>query len=351
MSSETTTYREAIAKVHYELMSEDKRVVVIGQGVSDFKSLFGTTEKIKKAYPSRVIDTPIAEDSTAGICIGLALNGCIPINTHIRADFSLLAFNQIINLAAKYKYMFGGLFEVPVVFRLIVGRSWGQGAQHSQSLQSLFAHIPGLTVVMPSTPESIISTYRDAVKNRRNPTIVFEHRLMYDLIFNKGQASELGVFGSTKVREGDCTTVIAVSIMVLEAQRAWDYLSNYGIYFDIIDMHSVSHPDRNLILDSVKKTGSVIVADTSWCPYGISGEVVRMICEVDPILLRRPVITLGMKLAPCPTSKALEDEFYPGVYDIIKSVLANLDFNKRKMVPLPQKESMTDFYKSFKGPF
>uniref|UniRef100_UPI0040483FA8 alpha-ketoacid dehydrogenase subunit beta n=1 Tax=Cyanobium sp. TaxID=2164130 RepID=UPI0040483FA8 len=350
-SFKTISYREAIARVLYELMEEDERVIVIGQGVTDFKALFGTTQEIKEAFPQRVIDTPIAEDSTAGICVGLALNGCIPINTHIRADFALLAFNQIINLAAKYRYMFGGLFEVPLIFRLIVGRSWGQGAQHSQSLQSLLAHIPGLTVVMPSSPASIISTYRYAVRHHPNPTIILEHRLMYDLRFDSGVESNLGIFGSSLVREGSTTTVVAVSIMVLEAIRAWEYLKDFGVSFDIIDLHSVSHPDKALVLESVMKTGRVVIADTSWCAFGIAGEVTRMVCENDPSVLIMPCISLGMKDAPCPTSKALEDDYYPGVYEIVEAVLSGLVDSRRMEIPMPERQPMTDYYKSFKGPF
>lgn len=121
------TYRQALAIAMQEAMELSDRTMIIGQGVTDFKGLFGTTLGLSEKYPDRVIETPIAEDSIAGICIGASLNGLYPINTHIRADFGLLIFNQMINLAAKYRYMFGGLFEVPMLFRLIVGRSWGQG--------------------------------------------------------------------------------------------------------------------------------------------------------------------------------------------------------------------------------
>ena len=137
----TNTYREALEVAMNKAMDENENTLIIGQGVADFKGLFGTTSGLAIKYPNRVIETPLAEDSIAGICIGASLNGMYPINTHIRADFGLLVFNQLINLAAKYKYMFGGLFEVPMMMRMIIGRSWGQGAQHSQSLQSLMAHI------------------------------------------------------------------------------------------------------------------------------------------------------------------------------------------------------------------
>ena len=129
----------------------------LGQGVDDHKGIFGSTIGLADDFGAdRVFDTPLAEEGMTGIAIGAALNGLYPIQTHIRADFALLAMNQIVNLAAKYRYMFGGRFEVPMMIRMIVGRSWGQGAQHSQSLQSLFAHVPGLVVIMPSTAESIL---------------------------------------------------------------------------------------------------------------------------------------------------------------------------------------------------
>ncbi len=146
------TYKDALANSIIDAFNQNSNTIILGQGVTDFKGIFGTVTELSEKYPDRVIETPLSEDAIAGICIGAALNGLYPINTHIRADFALLIFNQLINLAAKYKYMFGGLFAVPLMFRLIIGRSWGQGAQHSQSLQSLIAHIPGLVVLMPSTP-------------------------------------------------------------------------------------------------------------------------------------------------------------------------------------------------------
>ena len=174
-------YVEGISIAMNQALSEQDNTIIIGQGVTDFKAIFGTLEGLKSEHPDRIIETPISEESVLGFCVGAALNGAYPINTHIRADFSLLAFNQIINLAAKYKYMFGGLFSVPMLIRMVIGRSWGQGAQHSQSLQSLFSHIPGLHVIMPSHPKDIIELYRHARQNINGPTISLEHRLMYDL--------------------------------------------------------------------------------------------------------------------------------------------------------------------------
>lgn len=348
----SNTYRNAIAQAMEKAMDEFENVLIIGQGVTDFKGLFGTTSGLFEKYPDRVIETPLAEDSIAGICLGASLNGMYPINTHIRADFSFLIFNQLINLAAKYRYMFGGLFEVPSMFRLIIGRSWGQGAQHSQSIQSLLAHIPGLVVIMPSSPQSILASYDYAIRNYKGPVVMLEHRLMYELEFEEQELHlENPIFGSILVREGSDITIVATSVMVLESKRAAEYLSAHGISVEIIDLHSISHPDEKLILKSVRKTGKLLIADTSWLPYGVSAEINRIINESDPSILKAPVIGLGMQPAPCPTAKSLEDLYYPDVHDLVNSLL-KLHFNNRKVqIPPPTKQSMTDFYKHFKGPF
>jgi pyruvate dehydrogenase E1 component beta subunit len=333
-------------------MDESKNTLILGQGVADFKGLFGTTSGLAIKYPNRVIETPLAEDSIAGICIGASLNGMYPINTHIRADFGLLVFNQLINLAAKYKYMFGGLFEVPMMMRMIIGRSWGQGAQHSQSLQSLMAHIPGLVVVMPASPQSILESYDFAVNHHRGPVVMLEHRLMYEIEFEDKKTNLSNpLMGSILEREGKDVTIVATSVMVLEAKRAAEYLSANGISVEIIDLHSISHPDKKMIIESVKKTGKLLVADTSWAQFGVSAEINRIINEQDPAILKAPTISLGMAPAPCPTAKALEDIYYPDVHDIVVEIL-KLHGNSTKLkTTIPQKQSMTDFYKHFKGPF
>ena len=341
-------YREAILHAHQNIMMNE-RAIILGQGITDFKSMWGTLDGLKELYPDRMIETPIAEDSIAGVCVGLSLNGMYPINTHIRADFGLLIFNQLINLIAKYRYMFGGSFELPMLIRLVIGRSWGQGAQHSQSLQSLLSHIPGLTVIMPSNASSLIASYEFAFKHYKNPVISFEHRLLYELDFDMSEhISKDAPLGSYIARYGSHVTVIATSIMVLECVRAADYLRDFGVELEIIDLHNTSSPDNNLIIESLKKTGYLIVADTSWLRYGVSAEVSRTICEFNPALLKKRQLNLGMADASCPTAKALEDIYYPGVSDIIQAVLELLDI---KSIPIPKKQSMTDFYKHFKGPF
>jgi pyruvate dehydrogenase E1 component beta subunit len=335
-------------------MESTDKTIMFGQGIIDHKGIFGTTTGMAEKYGhDRVIEVPLAEEGVTGICIGAALNGIYPINVHIRADFVLLAMNQIINLAAKYKYMFGGLFEVPMLIRLVIGRSWGQGAQHSQSLQSLFAHIPGLTVIMPASSGAIVDSYAHAVHKHKGPVISLEHRLMYDLTFEADHEPEvLGAtpFSQRLVRAGTDATIVSTSIMSLEARRAADWLAARGISCEVIDLHCVSHIDADIIVDSVRKTGRLLVADTSWLPYGVAAEVCRLVCERDPGALKAPVVTMGMAPAPCPTAKALEDIYYPNLTTLTDAI-ARLVRGKNHGVELPHERSMADVYKRFKGPF
>lgn len=352
-SSAILTYREALYRSMHNALAHYDHTVIVGQGSDDFKGIFGSTIGLAEKFGAhRVLDTPLAEEGVTGIMIGAALNGLYPINTHIRADFALLAMNQIINLAAKYKYMFGGRFEVPLLIRMVIGRSWGQGAQHSQSLQSLFAHIPGLLVVMPSNAHSILDTYGGIIGRFRGPVISFEHRLLYDLQFQSDSAPAGSVLSARKLRSGSDITIVATSIMVLEAMRAAAYLqTEHGIDCEVIDLHCVSHIDRETVLSSVAKTGKLLVADTSWQAYGVAAEVCRLVCETDPGMLRAPAVTMGMQPAPCPTAKSLEDLYYPSQQTLVDAIARLVTGHADHGVRLPDETSMADVYKRFKGPF
>ena len=354
--TDVLSYRNSLFYSMKAGLKDNSNAIIIGQGVDDHKGIFGTTQDLHQVFGAdRVFDTPLMEEGVAGITLGASLNGLYPIQTHIRADFMLLSANQIINLIAKYRYMFGGRFQVPMLIRTVVGRSWGQGAQHSQSLQSLFAHIPGLTVIAPSEPQSILETYPYLINNYPGPVISFEHRLMYDLSFDmdwdKVDEAKMPLT-SRKVREGKDVTIVATSIMVLEAQRAAQHLKELaGIDCEIIDLHCISHPDEQMIIDSVKKTGRLVVGDTSWVPYGVGAEICRIVCQSAPEALRAPVVTLGMAQAPCPTAKALEDIYYPNLHDLVDEVARLVTGCDDHGVPLPDEKSMADVYKRFKGPF
>ncbi len=352
--AQTTTYREALFRCMRGALADHPETFILGQGVDDHKGTFGSTVGLAEEFGAgRVMDSPLAEESMTGIGIGAALNGLYPIQTHIRADFALLAMNQIVNMAAKYKYMFGGRFEVPMLIRMVIGRSWGQGAQHSQSLQSLFAHVPGLTVIMPATSDSILETYPWIIENHRGPVISLEHRLLYDIAFRGDDARpENSPLSSRLLRRGKDVTIVATSIMVLEAKRAAEHLAETaGIEAEVIDLHCVSHPDRQMILDSVARTGRLIVADTSWQAYGVAAEISRIVCEHDPSILRAPIATLGMAPAPCPTAKTLEDLYYPTLRSLADTAARMVVGEEDHGVTLPEEASMADVYKRFKGPF
>ena len=346
------SYRAALLQSMDEALARHPDVIIMGQGVDDHKGTFGSTTDLAKKYGgSRVFDIPLSEEGTTGIAIGAALNGVYPIQTHIRTDFSLLAMSQIVNMAAKYKYMYGGHFAVPMLIRLIIGRSWGQGAQHSQSLQSLFAHIPGLQVIMPSNADSVLSSYAYAIDQYKGPVLSFEHRMLYDIEFNRHDEPVANPFQSRIARAGKDITIVATSIMVVEALRVADYLKRtLDIECEIIDLHSVSHFDKPLILNSVKKTGKLIVADTSWQAYGVAAEISRTICESDPGILSAPVISLGMQPSPCPTTQSLESLFYPGVH-LFSRKIVELVKGKKQQMPDGMESDLTEGYKKFKGPF
>jgi acetoin:2,6-dichlorophenolindophenol oxidoreductase subunit beta len=361
-TTEVITYRDALSLSMRDALRRHPEAIVIGQGVTDHKGTFGTLLGLAETFGAdRVLEMPIAEDATTGLAIGAALNGLYPIQIHIRVDFALLAMNQLVNLAAKYRYMFGGRFEVPMLVRAVIGRSWGQGAQHSQSLQSLFAHIPGLTVVMPSSADSVLETYAHAIANHKGPVISLEHRLLYDVRFNRSAPDSVGrgprsgpviapALTSRRVRNGSDVTIVATSIMVVEALRAARYLSaRAGIECDVIDLHAPSHPDWDLIVDSVAKTGRLVVADTGWPAYGVCAEVCRIIAERNPAALKAPVVSIALPMVPCPTAKALEDLFYPTLADVVDRVASLVTGRADHGVPPPQDEPLLGA--GFKGPF
>lgn len=351
---ETISYRDALYESMHSALSKSPNTVIFGQGVDDFKGTFGTTLGLAEKFGhDRVQDTPLCEEGMTGICIGAALNGIKPIHIHIRADFVFLALNQILNMAAKYKYMFGGHYEVPIFIRAVIGRSWGQGAQHSQSPQSLFSHFPGLKVIMPSSSQSIIESYEYLINDFSGPVISLEHRLMYDINFEvdrKSLRKGKDVLSSYRIREGKDVTIVASSIMVLEALRAAKHLDTQGIDCEVIDLHCTTDIDAELIMSSLQKTGKLLIADTSWLPYGVSAEVCRLVMERDPSVLKRAVKSVGMKPTPCPTAKVLEDMFYPNLSTLTQDIIQLVDPGNQD-ISIPDERSMADIYKKYKGPF
>jgi pyruvate/2-oxoglutarate/acetoin dehydrogenase E1 component len=350
----TLTYRDALRETMRDALARHPHVIILGQGVDDHKAIFGTTLGLADEFGrERVMDTPIAEEGMTGVAIGAALGGLYPIHTHIRVDFAMLAMNQIVNLMAKYRYMFGGRLTVPMLIRLVIGRGWGQGAQHSQSLQSMLAHVPGLRVVMPAHADVIVAGYPWLVARHDGPVISIEHRLLYDVEFRVGaETAPASPFFSRVARPGKHVTVVATSIMVLDALRAAEHLaSTAGIQVEVVDLNCVSHPDAALVTESVVKTGKLLVLDTSWQAYGVCAEVCRLVCERRPDALSAPAVTMGMAPAPCPTGKTLEDRFYPNLRRLVAALARLATGHDDHGIPLPDDASQTDVYRRFRGPF
>ncbi|MEE9542415.1 MAG: alpha-ketoacid dehydrogenase subunit beta [Thermodesulfobacteriota bacterium] len=315
------TYSEALLEAQIQLLSNDERVIVMGEGVDDAGGVFGTTKGLQEDFgEARVFDTPLAENGLTGIAIGAALAGLRPIFVHMRVDFMPLTLDQILNHASKWHYMFGGAVNVPLVIRSIIGRGWGSAAQHSQSLQSLFANIPGLKVVMPTTPHDAKGMLM-AASDDGNPVIFIEHRWLYG---HMGHVPEepykVEIDKGIVRREGTDVTIVALSHMVFEAIQAARALAEEGIEAEIVDLRTIRPLDMEIILTSIKKTGRLVVADTGWKTGGIGAEIIAGIIERDPGLLKKPVKRVNPPDVPTPASHVLEEAFYPGKDDIIEAV-------------------------------
>ncbi len=313
---------EAIREAIDLCMDEDPSVYIFGLGVPDPKGIFGTTLGLQEKFGcDRVMDIPCAENAMTGVAIGSTLVGLKPIITHQRVDFALLSMDQIVNQAAKWHYMFSGQRCVPLIMRMIIGRGWGQGPQHAQSLESLFAHIPGLKVVAPTTPYDAKGLLIASIKDN-NPVIFFEHRWLHNIIGDVPKGSYTVPIGKGKiVLEGSDVTIVTFSYMVLESMRAAEFLKKFGIYCEIIDLRTLRPLDIDIFLKSVQKTGRLVVVDNDWKTGGIGAEIVSTVVEKNMQYLKEPPWRIGFPECPSPTSPALSKLYYPKAKDIVKVIM------------------------------
>lgn len=302
-------YTDAIREATEQEMVRDPSVIIFGIGVDDMRGLLGTTKGLVEKFGSeRVFDTPLSEDGLSGVAVGVALAGLRPIHTHVRMDFLTLAMNQIINVAAKARYMSGGKVSVPLVIRTLIGDGWG--AQHSQGLHSFFMHIPGLKVVAPSSAYDAKGCLIQSIRDD-NPVIFVEHFKLYS---QKGHVPEEPYtipFGKAKIlKAGEDITLVGFSYMVSECLRAAEYLADASISVEVIDPVSLLPLDIDTIVDSVKKTKRLLVADSAWTACGASAEIIAGVAERlgnTPLRFAR----VGFAPVPSPTTTALETLFYP----------------------------------------
>mgnify|MGYP006081380249 CR=1 FL=1 len=349
------TTAESIREALVLSMKKNKNVILIGLGVDDPKGIFGTTKGIGKIFKNkeRVFDFPTAENAMTGIAIGASLLGIKPIIVHQRVEFSLLSLEQIINQAAKWFFMNGGQRSVPLVIRLIIGRGWGQGPQHSQSLESIFAHIPGLKVVCLSTPHNAKGLLLSSIEDP-NPVIIFEHRWLHDITGHVPKKYYKIELGKAKViRKGNDLSLISSSYMVIECLRSAKILKDSSVSTEVIDIQSLKPLDINTIVKSVKKTKNAIIIDNGIMSYGISSEIITKIYErltykeKSIIKIKR----IGLPDSPIPSTRSLAKYCYPNYLNIVQEAETIL---KRKITILSKHKDKIPSdqpNKNFMGPF
>lgn len=321
----TLTYRDALREAIREEMLRDERVFIMGEDIAGYGGTYAVTKGLFEEFgEKRVRDTPLAEEVITGTAIGAALGGLRPILEIMTINFSLLASDMIINNAAKFRYMFGGQTEMPLVIRMPGGGGAQRAAQHSQMFESLYAHVPGIKVVMPATPYDVKGMLKAAVRDP-NPVLFIEHELLYNV---KGEVPDEGVeytvpLGLADIkREGSDVTIITFSRMFHVVMQAAEDLSKEGIDAEVIDLRSIRPIDIDLIVDSVKKTNRVVIAEEGWKYYGTGQGLAALIYEHAFDYMDAPIQHVNGADVPMPYSKVLERAALPRKSDVIDAVKA-----------------------------
>ena len=349
-TSRNLSYVDALQEAVEQEMDRDPGVFVIGLNVDDHTAIQGTTRGLIDRFgPGRVIDTPLSEDAITGICIGAAMAGMRPIHVHIRMDFLMLCMNQLINMGAKAHYMYGGQVSVPMVSRSIIGKSWGQGAQHSQGLHAMFMHVPGLKVVAPTNAYDAKGCMIAAIRDN-NPVIFVEHRLLYSTDAPVPEKPYTVDFGRSRVvAEGSDITLVGVSYMLVECLAASELLAEVGVSAEVIDPVSLLPLDTDTMAGSAARTGRLLVVDNAWTTAGASAEIGAAVCEKlgggEPLRVGR----MGYAPTTCPTTPELEKYFYPNAATIATRAHAMARPDEPEWIP--DAEPTLPHEAAFRGPF
>ncbi len=318
-----TTYREALREAMREEMQRDERVIIIGEDIDAYGGTYAVTKGLAEEFGrDRVRDTPLAEGVIAGAAVGAAMSGLRPVAEIMTINFSLLASDQIINTAAKVRYMFGGQTNVPVVFRMPAGGGAQRGAQHSQMLETMYAHVPGLKVVMPATPYDAKGMLKSAIRDE-DPVLLIEHELLYGV---RGEVPDIGEEYTVPLnrgdikREGTDVTLVTFSRAVHLCLQAAEELAHEGISAEVVDLRCIRPIDLDLVLDSVKKTNRAVVVEEGWKYYGAGQGIAAMIYEYGFDDLDAPIGHVTGVDAPAPYAKNLEKAAFPTHTDIVAAV-------------------------------
>jgi pyruvate dehydrogenase E1 component beta subunit len=311
LKSNRLTYSDSINKTLEYLLSTDQSVILIGQGVKSPWYVGSTCNGlVDKFGEERVIDTPVSENGITGAAVGASIAGLRPIVVHPRMDFMLYALDPVINQAANWSFMSGGKSNTPVVIWGIVNRGGEQAAQHSQALYSLFAHIPGLKVIAPSTPYDVKGLLISAVRDP-NPVIFIDDRWLYNFCGEvPGEEYSIPIGKGIVRKKGNDVSLISFSHTMHVAAKAVDEIEKEGISVELIDLRSIKPYDKDLLLETIKKTGRAAIVDGSWKTGSFSAEISAFLSEYAFEHLKSPIIRICLPDSPAPASRVLEKEYY-----------------------------------------
>ena len=323
---------EAMNEAFMQMMELDQDVILMGQGVKSPWYVGDTAKGLLERFgPERVIDTPVSENAVTGAAVGAALVGMRPIVMHPRMDFMLYAIDPIINEAANWSYMLGGNASVPLVVWGIVNRGGEQAAQHSQAFQAMFAHVPGLKVVMPSTAYDAKGLMISAILDN-NPVIFVDDRWLHNMESDVPEEVYTVPIGKGIVRkDGKDVTLAATSYMAVESLKAANELQKQGIDVEVIDLRTIKPMDKDILLESVKKTGRLVIADGTWKSFGVAAEIMAVVCENGAGLLKSSPVRVTLPDIPAPASAPLEEIYYPKASNIIWAI-QKVFFDKKPLM-------------------
>lgn len=320
MSERILKYTEALKEATDQMMEKNKAVVVIGLGVSYKNGADGTTSGLKEKYPDRIFDVPVSEASFTGMAVGAAVSGLHPVVHHGRVEFALFAADQIFTQAAKWNYMFGGDNSVPIVFRIAVGRQWGNGPQHTQALYSLFGSIPGLKVVIPSTPRMAKGLLVSALSDK-NPVVILEPRWLYGIREDvSDEVYSLPLDKARVVKKGGYVTVVTYGDGCITTLEALELIGE-DVGVDLVDLVSINPIDHDTVVQSVITTGRLICVDTTNGAFSIGSEVIAKVSQSPLVHFKDIPVAISCPNVPCPTATSLTEFYYPTKVDVANAIL------------------------------